>query len=87
MTVTGWIWKLVTGQLSEVSPKIINFQLELHLLITWVISLHQIISNTLQITSDYFRFIESLRTCIIASQPTGNLKIKVTYRHFGFEEF
>ena len=53
---------LLQDILSEVSPKIINFQIELHLLITWVRS------------SDYFRFIESLRTCIMASQSTGNLK-------------
>ena len=47
---------LLQDILSEVSPKITNFQLELHLLITWVRS------------SDYFRFLESLRTCIMASQ-------------------
>ena len=46
---------LLQDILSEVSPKRINFQIELHLLITWVRS------------SDYFRFIESLRTCIMAS--------------------
>ena len=28
-------------------------------------------------SSEYFRFIESLRTCIMASQSTGNLKIKL----------
>ena len=53
---------LLQDILSEVSPKTINFQIELQLLITWVRS------------SDYFRFIESLRTCIMASQSTGNLK-------------
>ena len=42
--------------LSEVSPKIINFQIEIHLLITWVRS------------SDCFRFVKSLRTCIVTSQ-------------------
>ena len=46
---------LLQDILSEVSPKIINFQIELHLVITWVRS------------SDYFRVIESLRTCIMAS--------------------
>ena len=67
---------LLQDILSESSPKIINFQIELDLLVTWVSS------------SDYFRFIESLRTCIMASQSTGNLKKKeITYMHFGFEEF
>ena len=41
--------------LVEVSSKVISFQIELHLLLTWVKS------------SDYFKIIESLRTCIIAS--------------------
>ena len=57
---------LLQDILSEVSSKIISFQMELHLLITLVRS------------SDYFRLIESLRTCIIAShytvlQKKGNL--------------
>ena len=39
--------------------------MKLHLLITLVKS------------SECFRFIESLRTCIMASQSTGNLKIKL----------
>ena len=56
---------LLQDILSEVSSKIIGFQMELHLLITLVRS------------SDYFRFIESLRTCIMASQSTGNLKLKL----------
>ena len=47
---------LLQDVLGEVSPKIINFQIELHLLITWVRS------------SECFRYIESLRTCIMASQ-------------------
>ena len=47
---------LVQDILSEVSPKISNFQIELDLLITWVRS------------SVYIRFIESLRTCTMASQ-------------------
>ena len=66
---------LLQDILSEVSSKIISFQMELQLLITLVRS------------SDYFRFIESLRTCIMASQSTGNLKNKITYMHFGLEEF
>ena len=66
---------LLQDILSEVSSRIISFQIRLHLLITLVKS------------SEYFRFIESLRTCIMASQSTGNLKIKITYMHFGFEEF
>ena len=56
MTVTGWMRSLLQDILSEVSPKIINLQRELHLLITWDRS------------SDYFSIIESLRTCIMASQ-------------------
>ena len=47
---------LLQDILSEGSSKIISFQMELHLLITLVRS------------SDYFSFIESLRTCIMASQ-------------------
>ena len=66
---------LLQDILTEVSSKIISFQMELHSLITLVRS------------SDYFRFIESLRTCIIESQSTGNLKNKITYMHFEFEEF
>ena len=50
---------LLQDILSEVSSKIISFQMELHLLITLVRS------------SDYFRFIESLRTSIMASQITS----------------
>ena len=61
--------------LNEVSSIKISFQLELHLLITWARR------------SSYFKFKESLRTCIKASQSTGNLKFKITYMHFGFEEF
>ena len=45
----------MASQISEISSKIISFQMKLHLLITLVRS------------SDYFRFIESLRTCIMAS--------------------
>ena len=52
---------LVQDILSEVSPNIINFQIGLHLFITWVRS------------SDYFRFIESLRTCIMASHQFSNI--------------
>ena len=66
---------LLQDILGEVSPKILSFQMEIHLLITLVRSL------------DCFRFIESLRTCIMASQSTGNLKNKITHMHFGFEEF
>ena len=47
---------LLQDILSEVSSRIISFQMRLHLLITLVKS------------SEYFRFIESLRTCIMASQ-------------------
>ena len=47
---------LVQDILDEVSSRIISFQIRLHLLITLVKS------------SEYFRFIESLRTCIMASQ-------------------
>ena len=53
---------LLQDVLSEVSSKIISFQIELHLLNTWGKS------------SNYFRLIETLR-CIMASQSTGNLKI------------
>ena len=49
---------LLQDILDEVSSEILSFQMELHLLITWVKS------------SDYFRNIDSLRTCIIASQST-----------------
>ena len=55
---------LLQDILSEVSFKIISFQMELHLLITWVKS------------SDYFRFIESLRTCSMAFYSTGNFENK-----------
>ena len=51
--------------LNEVFSRIISFQMRLQLLISLVRS------------SEYFRFIESLRTCIMASQSTGNLKIKL----------
>ena len=47
---------LLQDILNEVSSRIISFQMRLHLLITLVRS------------SEYFRFIESLRTCIMASQ-------------------
>ena len=46
---------LVQDILDEVSSRIISFQIRLHLLITLVKS------------SEYFKFIESLRTCIMAS--------------------
>ena len=46
---------LVQDLLNEVSSRTISFQIRLHLLITLVKS------------SEYFRFIESLRTCIMAS--------------------
>ena len=46
---------LLQDILSEVSSRIISFQMRLHLLITLVKS------------SEYLRFIESLRTCIMAS--------------------
>ena len=51
--------------LNEVSSIISSFQMRLPFLITLVKS------------SEYFRFIESLRTCIMASQSTGTLKIKL----------
>ena len=50
--------------INEVSSKIISFQMKLHLLITWVESL------------DCFRIVESLRTCIMASQSTGKFENK-----------
>ena len=56
---------LLQDILNEVSSRMISFQMRLHLLITLVRS------------SEYFRFIESLRTCIMASQSTGILKIKL----------
>ena len=46
---------LLQDILSEVSSKIISFQMELHLLIIWAES------------SDYLLIIESLRACIMAS--------------------
>ena len=46
---------LVQDILNEVSSRIISFQIRLHLQIT------------LGKSSEYFRFIESLRTCIMAS--------------------
>ena len=52
---------LLQDILSEVSSRIISFQLSLHLLITSVKS------------SEYFRFLESLRTCIMASQKQDNV--------------
>ena len=56
---------LLQDILSEVPPKIISFQMELHLVITWVRS------------SEFFRFIESLRTCIMASHCTGLCVIQI----------
>ena len=51
---------LLQDILGEVSSRIISFQMRLHLLIALVKS------------SEYFRFIESLRTCIMASHlPSG----------------
>ena len=47
---------LLQDILGEVSSRIISFQMRLHLLIILIRS------------SEYFRFIESLRTCIMASQ-------------------
>ena len=47
---------LLQDIINEVSSRIISFQIELHLLITWARS------------SSYFKFKESLRTCIMASQ-------------------
>ena len=47
---------LLQDILNEVSSRIISFQMRLHLLYILVRS------------SEYFRFIESLRTCIMASQ-------------------
>ena len=38
-----------------------------------IVTLHLL--NTLVKSSEYFRFVESLRTCIMASQSTGNLKL------------
>ena len=49
---------LVQNILDEVSSRIISFQIRLHLLITLVKS------------SESFRFIESLRTCIMASHES-----------------
>ena len=46
--------------LSEVSSEVIGFQIELHSLITWL---------RIQV---YFKIIESLRTCIMASQNVFN---------------
>ena len=51
---------LLQDILNEVSSRKISFQMGLHLLITLVRS------------SEYFRFIESLRTCIMASQLAPN---------------
>ena len=56
---------LIQDLLNEVSSRIIDFWIQLDLLISSVKS------------SDYFRSIKSLRTCIMASQSTGNLKIKL----------
>ena len=53
------------NDVSKQFKTIISFQMRLHLLITLVRS------------SEYFRFIEFLRTCIMASQSTGNLKVKL----------
>ena len=47
---------LLQDILSEVSSRKISFQMRLHLLITLVKS------------SEFFKFVESLRTCITASQ-------------------
>ena len=58
---------LLQDLLNEVSSNIISFQMELHLLITWVRS------------SDYFRFIESLRTCIMASQGSAFALIQMRF--------
>ena len=52
---------LLQDTLNEVSSRRISFQMRLHLLITLVRS------------SEYFRFIESLRTCIMASHKEGGL--------------
>ena len=53
---------LLQDVLSEVSSEVISFQIELHSLITWV---------RVQV---YFKIIESLRTCIMASH-----NVKVTH--------
>ena len=53
---------LLQDILSEVSSRIFIFQMRLHLLIALVKS------------SEYFRFIESLRTCIMASQCYNSKK-------------
>ena len=74
---------LLQDILSEVSSKIINFQMKLHLLITLVRS------------SDCFRFIESLisRLCSFEDMRHGITinrefqKRKIPYMQFGFEKF
>ena len=52
---------LLQDTLNEVSSRRISFKMRLHLLITLVRS------------SEYFRFIEFLRTCIMASHKEGGL--------------
>ena len=61
---------------SEVSSKVISFQIELHPIITWVKS-----SGLFQ---DY-RIFEDMCHGITINREFE--KIKITYMHFGFEEF
>ena len=63
LAVTMNLRSLLQDILSEVSSRIISFQMRLPLLIT------------LEKSSEYFRLVESLRTCIMASHiSTGNAK-------------
>ena len=65
MTLKDGSEKLVTGLLCEVSSKVISFQIELHLLITWVKS-----SGLFQ---DY-RIFEDMHHGITASGFVGFLE-------------
>ena len=67
---------LLQDVLSEVSPEVIIFRIELHSKITWVKS-----SGLFQ---DYRNF-EDMHHGITINREFE--KIKITFMHFGFEEF
>ena len=62
--------------LSEVSSEVISFQIELHSLIPWV--------KRSGLFQDY-RIFEDMHHGITINREFE--KVKITYMHFGFEEF
>ena len=67
---------LLQDVLGEVFSKVISFQIELHLIITWV--------KAPGLFQDY-RIFEDMRHGITINREFE--KLKITYMHFGFEEF